>query len=104
MSNIFSSKSHFVQPNVVCPAPAVPAVPTFWSPGHDPLLEKAKNVEIFKKVSIATLKKGLLKKFVFGNLDVDVEEVDNLEDTSSSCTDAIEWKEEQRPTIVDEME
>jgi hypothetical protein len=24
MSNIFSSKSYFVQPNVVCPAPAVP--------------------------------------------------------------------------------
>ena len=24
---IFSSKSHFVQPNVVCPEPAVP---TFW--------------------------------------------------------------------------
>jgi hypothetical protein len=34
MSNIFSSKSHFVHPNVVCPAPAVPAVPTFWSPVH----------------------------------------------------------------------
>jgi hypothetical protein len=35
MSNTFSSKSHFVQPNVVCPAPAVPAVPavpTFWTP------------------------------------------------------------------------
>ena len=29
MSNIFSSKSHFVQPNVVCPAPAVP---TFCTP------------------------------------------------------------------------
>ena len=28
----FPSKSHFVQPNVVCLAPAVPAVPTFWSP------------------------------------------------------------------------
>jgi hypothetical protein len=27
------SKSHFVQLNVVCPAPAVPAVPTFWTPG-----------------------------------------------------------------------
>ena len=26
-------KSHFVQPNVVCPAPAVPAVPTFCTPG-----------------------------------------------------------------------
>jgi hypothetical protein len=25
-------KSHFVQPNVVCPAQAVPAVPTFWTP------------------------------------------------------------------------
>ena len=32
MSNIFSSKSHFVQPNVVCLAPAVPAVPTFCTP------------------------------------------------------------------------
>ena len=31
-SNICSSKSHFVQPNVLCPAPAVPAVPTFWTP------------------------------------------------------------------------
>jgi hypothetical protein len=28
------SKSHFVQPNVVCPAPAVPAVPTFWTPDY----------------------------------------------------------------------
>jgi hypothetical protein len=35
MSNIFSSKSHFVQPNVGCPVPAlpaVPAVPTFCTP------------------------------------------------------------------------
>jgi hypothetical protein len=32
-SVIFSSKSHFVQPNVVCPAPAVPVVPTFCTPG-----------------------------------------------------------------------
>jgi hypothetical protein len=32
MSNICSSKSYFVQPNVVCPAPAVPAVPTFCTP------------------------------------------------------------------------
>ena len=31
MSNILSSKSHFVQPNLVCPLPAVPAVPTFWT-------------------------------------------------------------------------
>ena len=37
MSNIFSSKSHFVQPNVVCLAPAVAAVPTFWSPVADTL-------------------------------------------------------------------
>ena len=36
MSNIFSSKSHFVQQNVVCPAPVVPAVPTFWTPGPLP--------------------------------------------------------------------
>ena len=40
MSNIFPSTSHFVQPNVVCPAPAVPAVPTFWSPGHRHLIRK----------------------------------------------------------------
>ena len=33
MSNICSSISHFVQPNMVCPALAVPAVPTFWTPG-----------------------------------------------------------------------
>ena len=30
-----SSKSHFVQPNVICPAPAVPAVPTFWTPDQN---------------------------------------------------------------------
>ena len=29
---ISSSKVHFVQPNVVCPVPAVPAVPTFKTP------------------------------------------------------------------------
>ena len=28
----FSSESHFVQPNVICPAPAVQAVPTFCRP------------------------------------------------------------------------
>ena len=28
-------KSHFVQPNVVCPAPAVPAVPTFCTPAQE---------------------------------------------------------------------
>jgi hypothetical protein len=33
---ISSSKSHFVQPNAVCPAPAVPAVQTFWNPAHSP--------------------------------------------------------------------
>ena len=32
MSNIFSSKFHFVQPKMFCPVPAVPAVPTFCSP------------------------------------------------------------------------
>ena len=35
MSNIFSSKFPFVQPKMFCPAPAVPAVPTFCSPGHN---------------------------------------------------------------------
>ena len=29
---IFVSKSYFVQPNVVCPVPVLPAVPTLWSP------------------------------------------------------------------------
>ena len=29
---IFSSKSHFVQPNVVSPVLMLPAVPTFWTP------------------------------------------------------------------------
>ena len=29
---IFSTKFHFVQPNVICPVPEVPAVPTFWTP------------------------------------------------------------------------
>ena len=67
-------------------------------------LEKAENVEIFKKVSMATLKKGLLKKFVFGHLVVDIKEEDTLKDTSSSCREIIEWKEEKRLTIVDELE
>ena len=64
-------------------------------------LEEGNDVTNF---SMETLKKAFLKKFVFGHLDVDVEEVDTLKDTSSSCTEIIEWKEEQRPTIVDEME
>ena len=34
-SNIFSSKFHFVQPKMFCPVPAVPAGPTFCSPGQD---------------------------------------------------------------------
>ena len=64
-------------------------------------LEKGNDVTNF---SMETLKKAFLKKFVFGHLDVDVEEVDTLKDTSSSCTDIIEGTEEQRPTIVHEME
>ena len=44
MSNICSSKSHFVQPNVVCPAPAVPAVPTFWTPAIERLVQIMKRI------------------------------------------------------------
>ena len=32
--NFTPFKSHFVQENVVWPVPAVPAVPTFWTPGY----------------------------------------------------------------------
>jgi hypothetical protein len=49
MSNIFSSKSHFVQPNVVCPAPAVPAVPTFCTPACHRCLQLQPRKESVKK-------------------------------------------------------
>ena len=42
----FPSKSHFVQPNVVCPAPAVP---TFWTPGQLASLEGIMEGEDTKK-------------------------------------------------------
>jgi hypothetical protein len=46
------SKSHFVQPNVVCPAPVVPAVPTFWTPASNPAKlskKKNQNTELYKE-------------------------------------------------------
>ena len=60
-------------------------------------------VEIIKKVS-ENFSMDILKKLVFGELHAKVEEVDDLENTSSSGTEIIEWKDEARPTVVDEME
>jgi hypothetical protein len=48
MTNIFSSKSYFVQPDEVCLAPAVQAVPTFCTPaggvgGFLPVIKSSSN-------------------------------------------------------------
>ena len=67
------------------------------------LLKQTKNAEIYRKVS-ENFSFNILKRVFFGELHAKNKEEDDLEDTSSTGEEIIEWREQERPTMVEEME